>query len=272
MLRRPVLAAALLVLVAGCTGGGTSSPTGEDRGPEASTSTPAVTDVRRPDSGACRALPAQAVDRPDDDSPEVSCREPHTAETFAVGRFTGRLARAAVDDPRLSRAVLSRCERPFRRYVGADASLALRTVLTWAWFRPSPEAWQAGSRWYRCDLLASTGDELLELQRRARDVLLGRPADRWLLCAAGARVRDAPRVPCDEPHTWRAVTTVVLGDARTTWPGERRVEVRTRDFCSDSVGAWAGYPVDYTYGYTWLGRAEWEAGNRRSVCWARTDR
>ena len=30
------------------------------------------------------------------------------------------------------------------------------------------------------------------------------------------------------------------------------------------------YPVDYEFGYTWFHEAEWKAGNRRSVCWART--
>ena len=44
----------------------------------------------------------------------------------------------------------------------------------------------------------------------------------------------------------------------------------TRDYCSKSVGAWLGYPVDYDYGYTWFHEPEWDAGNRRSVCWAKT--
>jgi hypothetical protein len=223
-----------------------------------------------PEVGSCRTIPADRVEEPHDDSPTVPCAGPHTAETFEVGEFSGRLAQASVDDARLSREVLSTCGRRFRRYVGADASLALRTVLDWAWFRPSPDAWEAGARWYRCDLLASDAEGLLDLRGRADGVLLGRPADRWLLCATGARVSTADRVPCDQPHSWRAVTTVVLGDAHAAWPGTGPVVARTRDFCSDSVGAWLGYPVDYAYGYTWLGRAEWQSGNRRSVCWART--
>ena len=66
------------------------------------------------------------------------------------------------------------------------------------------------------------------------------------------------------------MTTIVLGDPEDDYPGDRLVEVRTRDFCSRSVGAWLNYPVDYDYGYTWFHEAEWEAGNRRSICWART--
>ncbi len=265
-----VLALAVATLV-GCTSTDAPAPSadGSSQAPE---SAGTVTGLERPGAADCRALSSDALEEPTDDTPAVPCAGPHTAETFTVGEFTGRLATAAVDDERLSEEVLERCERRFRRYVGADASLALRTVLTWAWFRPSPDAWEAGARWYRCDLVASGAEGLIELRGRARRVLLGQPEDRWLLCAVGEQVGNATRVPCDQPHSWRAVTTVVLGDADAEWPGARRAELRTRDFCADSVGAWLGYPVDYAYGYTWLGRAEWEAGNRRSVCWARTNR
>jgi hypothetical protein len=68
------------------------------------------------------------------------------------------------------------------------------------------------------------------------------------------------------------VTTVKLGEPKDSYPGDRLSEVRSRDFCSDSVGAWMNYPVEYDFGYTWFHKAEWEAGSRRSVCWARTDR
>ena len=79
-------------------------------------------------------------------------------------------------------------------------------------------------------------------------------------------------MPCTEPHDWRAVTTIVVGDEKDKYPGDRLVEVLSRDYCSDSVGAWLNYPIDYDYGYTWFHQAEWEAGNRRSICWARTDK
>ena len=79
------------------------------------------------------------------------------------------------------------------------------------------------------------------------------------------------KVPCSEKHDWRAVTTIVLGSQTDPYPGDRVVQSRTRDFCSKSVGAWLDYPVDYDFGYSWFHAPEWEAGNRRSVCWARTD-
>lgn len=261
--------AVAVALLTGCTG---AAPLGSaGTGPDAAVPG-TVAAVAAPEAGTCRALPAAAVERPDDSSPAVPCRDPHTAETFAVGEFGDRLATAGIDDARLSERVLDVCGRRFRRTVGADESLALRTVLTWAWFRPSPEAWEAGARWYRCDLLAQDPEGLRELQGSAQGVLLGRPEDRWLLCASGEQLAEAPRVACDRPHDWRAVTTVVLGGPGEVYPGDRVVEVRTRDFCSDSVRGWLGYPVAFDYGYTWLGSAEWQAGERRSTCWARTGR
>ncbi len=145
-------------------------------------------------------------------------------------------------------------------------------MLSWAWFRPSQDAWDAGARWYRCDVVGG-GDEsaaYVALPVTARGLLQGPPQDKWMVCVDGPTVVDADRVPCSQEHTWRAVTTIKLGEAKDDYPGDRLVEVTTRDFCSDSVGAWLGYPVDYDFGYTWFHEAEWEAGNRRSICWAKT--
>ncbi|MGI8646287.1 MAG: septum formation family protein, partial [Nocardioides sp.] len=105
----------------------------------------------------------------------------------------------------------------------------------------------------------------------AEGVLLGRPDDKWLVCVNGESVDASPKIPCSEEHSWRAVTTIKLGESEDEYPGDRLVEVRTRDFCSDSVGAWLNYPVTYDFGYTWFHESEWAAGNRRSVCWAKTD-
>ena len=92
-----------------------------------------------------------------------------------------------------------------------------------------------------------------------------------MVCVNGPSVNGSPKIPCSEPHSWRAVTTIVLGKPKDPYLGDRLSEVRSRDFCSESVGAWMNYPIDYDYGYTWFHEAEWKAGNRRSICWAKTD-
>ncbi|WP_148575704.1 septum formation family protein [Nocardioides caldifontis] len=260
MLRAAAVTGALVcVLLAGCTG----TADGEDE----------ELSLDPPEPGACRALEPEDVGASSDDSPTVPCTQAHTAETFLVAALEPPLADVGRDDPRLAQDAYRRCSRGFRKLTGADDSLALRTVLSWAWFRPSEEQWEAGARWYRCDVVGGTEESasLVGLPRTAEGVLLGIPADRWMACVDDEEVVGAVPVPCSEPHGWRAATTIVVGKEGDPYPGDRVVEVLSRDYCSDSVGAWLHYPLDYEYAYTWFGEAEWDAGNRRSVCWARTD-
>ena len=260
-----VAIAVTCALLAGCTGsadGDDKDKDGEDK-----------VSLEPPENGACRVLEPADVAESSNDSPTVPCGQPHTAETYVVAQFGDDLAEAEYDDPQLASEAYRRCSRDFRRFTGADESLALRTVLSWAWFRPTEEAWEAGARWFRCDVVGGTDTSatLVDLPRTAKGVLLGIPPDRWIACVAGDKVEGAPQVPCSEPHQWRAATTIVVGDEKDTFPGERLVEVLSRDYCSESVGAWMNYPLDYEFAYTYFGEPEWEAGNRRSICWARTD-
>jgi hypothetical protein len=223
--------------------------------------------------GACRALRPSDIAQESDDTTPVPCTQEHTAETYLVAAFRGRLAQAAYDDPGLAAHAYDACSRGFKKFTGADDSLALRSILSWAWFRPSEKDWNAGARWYRCDVVGGTDQsaQLVTLPRTAKGVLLGIPGDRWMACVDGPTVTGVPFVPCTQPHKWRAVTTIVVGQQEDRYPGDRLVEVQTKDYCSDSVGAWMNYPIDYKYAYTWFHRAEWDAGNRRSICWAGTN-
>ena len=266
----PLAAAAfvLVALLAGLLAGCSQQSQGSDADPDQ------VDATDPPELGACRVLTPEDVAEPSNATRTVPCGERHTAETFAVGRFPRGVAADDIDDRALGAYVAEECEGRFRSFVGGDESLVMRTTMTWSWFRPTQEAWEAGARWWRCDVVGGGGEstELVRLPTTAKGVLLGDPDDRWLVCVDGETVADSVKIPCSEPHSWRAVTTIVLGEPDEPYPGDRAVEVRTRDFCSDSVGAWLDYPVDYDYGYTWFHRAEWQAGNRRSICWAKTER
>ncbi|WP_395692837.1 septum formation family protein [Nocardioides sp.] len=255
-MRLVVLAVVATLLLGGC---------GDD---------PAPTDVQAPALGACRVLEPADVAQDSNDSDVVDCTADHTAETYAVGELPDRFDDADRDDRDVGAWAYETCSAAFADFLGADESLVMRTVVSWAWFRPSKAAWDEGARWYRCDVVGGgeQSKEYVDLPTTAKGLLLGRPKDAWLVCADGPTVAGSVKVPCSQPHQWRAVTTISLGDEGDPYPGDRVVEVTTRDFCSKSVGAWLNYPVDYDYGYTWFHQAEWDAGNRRSVCWARTDR
>lgn len=262
MLLRLIPLLAGLLLVAGCSAAGQGTHTD-----------PAQVDaVEAPELGACRVLTPTDVAAPSNATRTVDCEQPHTAQTFAVGSLPGRFEDAGYDDQELGDFAYRTCSKRFAGFVGGDESLVMRSVVSWAWFRPSEEAWDQGARWYRCDLVGG-GDQsasYVELPADAKGLLQGRLHDKWLVCARGPSVARASRVPCAEPHTWRAVTTIKLGEAEDEYPGDRLVEVRTRDFCDKSVGAVLDYPVSYDFAYTWFHEAEWELGNRRSICWAKT--
>ncbi len=258
---RPLLLAVLLLAVAACSAqAGGATPTDS---------------AKPPLLGACRVLQPADITRPSNDTATVPCAEHHTAQTFAVGSFPASVAAKVggkADDTALGAYVYPRCQKRFQRFLGGNESLILRSTLTWSWFRPSADAWQHGARWWRCDAVGGGAQSrsFLALPRTAKGILLGKPDDRWMLCANGPSVAGSQKIPCSRPHTWRAVTTIVLGKPGDPYPGDRLVEVRTRDYCSDSVGAWLNYPVDYDFGYTWFHEAEWKTGNRRSICWAQT--
>lgn len=262
LLRALALPAVCVLLVAGC------SDTPEDVDPDQ------VDAVEAPNIGACRVLEPEDVAQPSNATRTVDCADPHTAETFAVGPLPEEFDDAEYDDEALGPFAYRTCSTAFQAFLGADESLVMRSVTSWAWFRPSEEAWKKGARWYRCDVVGGgeQSKEYVDLPETAKGLLLGRPDDKWLVCAQGPTVAGSVKVPCAQKHNWRAVTTIKVGLDNETYPGDRQVEVITREYCSDSVGAWMNYPIDYDYAYTWFHRAEWEAGNRRSICWAKTPR
>jgi Septum formation len=232
-----------------------------------------VDSVEPPQVGACRVLRPADVAQPSNASTVVDCKDKHTAETFAVGELPEELKDATYDSEELGAFAYRTCSAKFEQFLGADESTVMRTIVSWAWFRPSDKAWEKGARWYRCDVIGG-GDEskvYADLPQTAAGLLAQQPADDdWMVCVDGASVQSAPKIPCSEKHNWRAVTTIKVGGPDDPYPGDHVVEVKTRDYCSDSVGAWLGYPPEYDYGYTWFHEGEWKAGNRRSVCWAAT--
>jgi hypothetical protein len=225
-----------------------------------------------PELGACRDLVAHDLDQPSNAGPVVACSGAHTAQTFAVGTLPASTG-SSYRDKRHGTFVFDTCTKAFREFLGVDESLAMRVQLSWAWFRPSQRGWDLGARWFHCDVVGGPDGtkELRELPADAKGLFLAQLPDAWLTCARGSTVARSTKVPCSTPHDWRAVSTIKVGQPADPYPGDRIAQVRSRDRCRDWVGAWMHYPPDYDFGYTWFREADWDTGNRRSVCWARTD-
>lgn len=254
---------ALLALLAGCG----KTQQGSKPDPDQVDSTDA------PESLACRMLTPNDVELPSNATTTVPCSEPHTAQTFRVSTVPEDLTDLDYDAPELGAFAYRDCGAAFMAFTGGDESQVMRSVVSWAWFRPSQAAWDDGARWFRCDIVGGgpQSASYVLLPVSAEGLLHGQPDDDWLACAQGDDFAGSTKVPCSTKHEWRAVTTIKLGEPDDPYPGDKVSEVRTRDYCSDSVGAWLSYPVEYDFAYTWFHQAEWEAGNRRSVCWAKTD-
>ena len=258
MVRRTVVLLALGVIATAC-----SSRAHQDS--EADRTTP-------PQVGACRDLAADDLEDPSNADPVVACSRQHTAETFSVGVLPDSTG-TAYDDRGQGSFVFDTCSQAFRDYLGADESLALRIQLSWAWFRPSERGWDRGARWYRCDVVGGPegAKRLRDLPAHVQGMFIEGLPDTWLTCADGATFASATKVPCSESHDWRAISTIKVGDPQEPYPGDRVVQVRSRDLCSDWIVRWSHFPDAFEYGFTWFHEAEWKTGNRRSVCWSRTD-
>lgn len=225
-----------------------------------------------PTVGACRNLTSAQTIELSNSSRRVSCTAPHDAETFASGLLPASYRSRGYRDDSLDRWAYATCSEKLASWLGGDDSMVMRSVLTWIWFRPSQAAWNKGARWYRCDVLGGSAGakRLIDLPTTTKGLMGGRPDDRWMVCARGKSVDQGVRVACSQPHDWRAVTTIKLGESGDKYPGDAAVRTKSKDYCQGSVSAWLGYPSDYAYGYTWFGENEWSAGNRRAVCWAKT--
>jgi len=226
-----------------------------------------------PQQGACRNLTRAELSRPTNDTPAKPCSRPHNAQTYVVGTFP-----ASVGPGYRSRAgaayVYTTCRKAFLKKLDIDDALALRVDLSWAWFGPSRKGWDAGARWFRCDIVGGADDtaRLRALPAKLGRLFHGLPPDKWMRCRSGNDFAHATPVPCSQAHTWRAVSAIKLGAPSDPYPGDHFSQVRARDYCADAVIAWLDYPPTYAYGYTTFHEAEWKAGNRRALCWAGTTR
>ncbi len=270
-MRTATLAVSLLLALTGCTGG---DPDADPAPTPSPSETPTAAEPpRRPEPGDCYASTLEDATAPTSEAEPVPCRSRHTAQTIHVGRLSNLVGGrpVAVDSPRVQRQLARTCPSRFAAYVGGSAEARLLSRLQVVWFSPSLEDADAGADWFRCDVLAfGSGDELLALPRRPMRGVLDRPAglDTYGLCGtARPGSRRFTRVACVLDHSWVAIGTLPIPGGER-YPGVRRVRVAGNEACAERVRSEAGFPLEFSYGWEWPTRRQWDAGQRYGYCWA----
>jgi len=231
-----------------------------------------------PEVGTCHLEEYQTESTLDAYGP-VDCAEPHVTEIVHVGEFAEGAGDRVTPPPTGSdewRDAFAACADGAADYLGADyrfARLWLGVVV------PSTEAWEGGSRWFRCDVL-EYDDVILFGNTRSGSLAgaLDEGSDLRLGCFEVALTDDdlierMDSIGCDEPHhaefvgVWQAPDGAYLDD-----DDEDSAE-RVHSGCRETVAGFVDVPVDGDLPFRtgtiadWMDEEDWENGDRGFRCY-----
>jgi hypothetical protein len=263
-----LVCAAALGLTAGCTD---ALPEGVDGDLTDGWAPPPPAVQWRPQSAGC------FDDLPETASPEsyapIDCRQRHIAETYWVGDLRGAAARPgaiAGAAGAARQAAYRECSRRADRFLGGawrESRVVVQFVL------PDKTAWDAGARWYRCDVAESDDDgDLVGRAGSLRAVLAGVSGLR-LGCfdpaISGDRVRSMASVNCDRAHH---AEFVGLWTAPPMPYARLHGSALLSKGCMSAIARYTNVPDDGMLKYRtgWLGlpgtELAWAAGDRTVQC------
>jgi hypothetical protein len=195
--------------------------------PEPATTTTTLPSYETPLVGQCRGPLTEKISNDvTDERPPIECSSPHGLETFYVGTMAPSTTRYPVVDgtsetsDELTRQIRSECERRSDTYLGGarDDDIAIDSRARYFSFIPSVADFDAGARWFRCDVgIAPVGETATTINGTLARVLSatvlplggyddggrGIPSE---LVACEALNLDSTRrlVECSEPHVREA--------------------------------------------------------------------
>ena len=256
-----------LLTVTGCSG----SEPDADPTPTAPTTTattpgppPTAQPQPRPKSGACYDLTYDEALSPTSHQDPVACASDHSSLTYFVATLpevqSGHLL--AVDSDRVQSAVATTCRARFASYVGGTTLERRLSLLRPVWFTPSLREADRGANWFRCDLVALSGESSLAA---LTDDPKGKPQAYALCGTAQPGTKDFSRVLCRDAHSWRAVSTVDLSGK--SYPGEQAARDKAAGPCKQQGANSADDPLNYQWGSEVPTRDQWEAGTTWATCW-----
>lgn len=271
MMRAALAGLALLVTLTGCTGG--DDPDAEpSASPSSSTTTPTAPAkaAPAPKKGACYRLTFNQALAPTAEVKAVGCRGSHTSQTFQVGRLDtvvdGHLL--AVDSAYVRNQPVRICPRRLAAFLGTTPTELRLSMLQAVWFTPTVAESDAGEDWYRCDVIALAAGGRLSPLRGQLAGALSSPGGRarYGVCArTEPGTKSFRRVICTPGLAWRAISTVNISGK--DYPGQKAVQAAGQTPCEDVARRQADDALNFTWGYEWPTKAQWDAGQRYGVCW-----
>jgi hypothetical protein len=214
--------------------------------------------------------------------PPVDCATSHTVETIYVGTFTGEDADRGSPPPAGGaglRRVYATCMEQAKGYLGDDwrAGWLDLAVVT-----PDAVHWDAGARWYRCDVLQFKTLDNFEIVTRDAAIKggLGGAKPVGLACVSIAsegtgdtvKIKTLAPMPCESAHNGEFAGIYEFPDG--AWPTDPEAAKQARlAGCRGVVAAFAGIPNDADFRTrtgqvaTPFTKADWELGNRGVRCW-----
>jgi len=273
-----------LVALAGCAKAGDlvanepTEPSDTLTASQPTTQEPAVAPA--PQDGACRMLTLKDIPPPSNDTPTVACDQTHTAVTYFVDQWPRRMVQAAtgVEDEELESYVTQRCDAAWRNTVGGSLEDWVVSIVSWAWYRPTPEQFAEGARWFRCDVVAGQNtDRLEDLPQSVNGLFDNKYPDTFHACWTKVfsdqdGVDEGTLTSCARKHQQRAIGIVQLGNGKAdqAYPGTDATFNQANELCADKVAKWRGEKQPGQFGLQWPRRDEWNNGERYATCWAVT--
>jgi hypothetical protein len=273
------LSLGILVLVAGCTPApkesASSDQTTSTTSGETTKKTPSLPPSAlppAPEADTCRELRFVDIGRYSNATPTTSCARRHTGLTFAVTRLSPDIAfdGVRIKNDAIQQQAGEACRTAFEAYVGGDAATRALVRLTATYFLPTQDAYDAGARWVRCDIIALQAERILADLPMELEGFLDDDAAvaAYGLCSTGEPgATDSKQVTCDQPHTYRAIAALPLGTMDDSYPGETRTRVVGKQRCEDLIVELLGSDGGFTFGWTFPTTQDWNAGQRFGYCW-----
>ena len=271
-------AVAALLLLSGCTGGGSTKP-GSSPSPSSTSSSPSepspsttsaspAPEPPRPAKDSCHRLTFTQALAPAVSGADVPCTAKHTSHTYKIGRLpllsSGHLV--AVDSPSIQSWVAATCTSLLGKHVGGTPEQRRLSMVQAVWFTPSVADAAIGADWFRCDVVVLAAAGRLAVLPRTSEGLVG-SSDRFAMC--GTASPDAvsfKRVPCSSAHSWVAVSTVPLSG--NSYPSVTAASNQMQSACRSAARSRADDPLDFTWSEERPSRDQWDAGRRYGICWA----